>query len=213
MDAGFAVLSYDKRGVGGSSGDWREASMDDLAADAAAALGFLRTRPGVRADAVGLFGHSEGGWLVLRAAAARDDLPWVVTNSCPGTTPALQERHALATVLRDAAASEQVVDETLALYDRVCEAARRGAGFAEAARLVESAGMPPALDGHWAGMDERMWRFLGRKQDHDPFRTPCVCAVRTWRCSAAPTRWSPSPRASSCSPPRPALPAAIPPRR
>lgn len=168
VDAGFAVLSYDKRGVGGSSGDWREASMDDLAADAAAALGFLRTRPGVRADAVGLFGHSEGGWLVLRAAAARDDLPWVVTNSCPGTTPALQERHALATVLRDAAASEQVVDETLALYDRVCEAARRGAGFAEAARLVESAGMPPALDGHWAGMDERMWRFLGRKQDHDP---------------------------------------------
>ena len=40
--AGIAVLSYDKRGVGGSSGDWRDATMDDLAADAATALDFLR---------------------------------------------------------------------------------------------------------------------------------------------------------------------------
>lgn len=96
LNAGFAVLSYDKRGVGESSGDWREATMDDLAADASAALNFLRAQPEVQADAVGLFGHSEGGWVALRAGTARDDVPWVVTNSCPGTTPAAQERYALA---------------------------------------------------------------------------------------------------------------------
>jgi pimeloyl-ACP methyl ester carboxylesterase len=65
--------------------------MDDLAADAAAALDFLRAHPGVRAGAAGLFGHSEGGWVVLRAASARGDVPWVVTSSCPGVTPAVQE--------------------------------------------------------------------------------------------------------------------------
>ena len=73
--AGIAVLSYDKRGVGGSSGDWRDATMDDLAADAAAALDFLGAHRGVRAGAAGLFGHSEGGWVVLRAASARGDVP------------------------------------------------------------------------------------------------------------------------------------------
>ena len=34
---GFAVLSYDKRGVGKSTGNWREASFEDLADDAVAA--------------------------------------------------------------------------------------------------------------------------------------------------------------------------------
>ncbi|WP_158850806.1 alpha/beta hydrolase family protein [Saccharothrix deserti] len=46
VDAGIAVLSYDKRGVGGSSGDWLDATMDDLASDAAAALDFLPRPPG-----------------------------------------------------------------------------------------------------------------------------------------------------------------------
>ncbi|GLY81368.1 alpha/beta hydrolase family protein [Actinoallomurus iriomotensis] len=163
--AGIAVLSYDKRGVGGSSGDWRDATMDDLAADAAAALDFLRTRPGVPAEAVGLFGHSEGGWVALRAATARDDLPWVVTNSCPGTTPAVQERHALANTLRRAGAD---VDDALALYDRLVAAGRRDAGFAEAARLIDSAGRPAVSCDYWTGVDERLWAFLKRKQDHDP---------------------------------------------
>jgi hypothetical protein len=40
--SGIAVPSCDKRGAGGSSGDWRDAARDDLAADAAAALGVLR---------------------------------------------------------------------------------------------------------------------------------------------------------------------------
>jgi pimeloyl-ACP methyl ester carboxylesterase len=79
VDAGIAVLSYDKRGVGASSGEWRDTSLDDLASDALAALNILRTQPGIRASNVGLFGHSEGGWVVLHSAAARDDVSWVVT--------------------------------------------------------------------------------------------------------------------------------------
>jgi hypothetical protein len=167
--AGIAVLSYDKRGVGGSSGDWRDATMDDLAADAAAALDFLRAHPEVRAGAAGLFGHSEGGWVVLRAASARGDVPWVVTSSCPGTTPAAQERYALASHLRQAGgATQQDIDSAVAVYDRLVEAGRDGSSFAEAARLIDSAGNPSAFTGYWAGMDERLWSFVRRKQDHDP---------------------------------------------
>lgn len=164
--AGIAVLSYDKRGVGSSSGDWRDSTMDDLAADAAAALDFLRGQPEVRASTTGLFGHSEGGWTVLRATAGREDVPWVVTNSCPGMTPAAQERHALATALRKAGAQD--ADSTLALYDRLVEAGRRGSGFAEAAQLVSSARPSPVFLDYWSGMDARLWGFLTRKQDHDP---------------------------------------------
>lgn len=41
---GVAVLGYDKRGVGGSTGDWNTASFADLADDVVAAFAYLKTR-------------------------------------------------------------------------------------------------------------------------------------------------------------------------
>jgi hypothetical protein len=166
VDAGMAVLSYDKRGVGSSSGDWLDSTLDDLAADATAALGFLCAQPGVLAGTAGLLGHSEGGWVALRAAAGRDDVPWVITSGCPGMTPAAQERHALARALRRA--GEQDPDRMLALYDRLAEAGRRDGDFAEAARIVSSARPSQAFLDYWSGMDQRLWEFLKRTLDHDP---------------------------------------------
>jgi pimeloyl-ACP methyl ester carboxylesterase len=172
VEAGLAVLSYDKRGVGASTGDWRAATIDDFAADAVAALGFLRAEPGVPAGTTGLFGHSEGGWVVLRAAAG-EDVPWVVTNGCPGMTPAAQDRHALATALRKTAGvTSDDTDVTVAVYDRLVEAGRRGADFIEATRLVRSSPIPAAVEElfseYWSEVDESLWEFTKRKQDHDP---------------------------------------------
>ena len=165
-DAGIAVLSYDKRGVGSSSGDWLDSTLDDLAADATAALGFLGAQPGVRAGTAGLLGHSEGGWVALRAVAGRDDVPWVITSGCPGLTPAAQERRTLAGVLRRA--GERDPDRVLALFDRLVDAGRRDGDYAEAARIVSSARPPQAFLDYWSGMDQRLWEFLKRSQDHDP---------------------------------------------
>src|SRR6266581_1985824 len=41
---GMAVLGYDKRGVGESTGDWNIASFEDLAGDAVAAFEYLKAR-------------------------------------------------------------------------------------------------------------------------------------------------------------------------
>lgn len=167
VGAGIAVLSYDKRGVGGSSGDWLDATIDDLASDAAAALDFLRGRPEVRSEAAGLFGHSEGGWVVLRTTTLRDDVPWVVTNGGPGTTPAAQDRYELAiTLRRTEGITDDEVNAALAAYDRVVEAGRRDADFAEATRLAQDP--PTAFTEHAAEVDAHFWRFLKRRQDHDP---------------------------------------------
>jgi hypothetical protein len=167
--AGIAVLSYDKRGVGDSSGDWRDATLDDLAGDAVSALDFLRAQ-GV--DEVGLFGHSEGGWVVLRAAA-RTEPAWVVTNSCPGMTPAEQDRFGLANVLRKDGLSADDVVHALALYDAVVEAGRGGADFADLTAVVGKLGDP---HGVCSDLDAPAWEFFKRKQDHDPL--PDVRAVR-----------------------------------
>lgn len=168
LAAGLAVLSYDKRGVGGSSGDWRASTLADLAGDARAALRLLRAHPRVRPGAVGLFGHSEGGWVALRAAAEEGEgLAWVVTSGCPGTTPAIQERYALARSLRAGGITPLRIARVLAVYDGLVAAGRNGAGFVTASRLVDSAGRP-GLASFWADTDASLWEFHKRKQDHDP---------------------------------------------
>lgn len=60
---GIASLRYDKRGVGGSGGDLSRATVEDLLADAAAAVRCLKGQPEVNPDAVFLVGHSEGAIL------------------------------------------------------------------------------------------------------------------------------------------------------
>lgn len=68
---GIAVLRYDKRGVGASTGDRTAATTLDYTADAEAAVAYLRTRAEVDQRRLGIVGHSEGG-LVAPLAASRD---------------------------------------------------------------------------------------------------------------------------------------------
>jgi pimeloyl-ACP methyl ester carboxylesterase len=67
---GIAVLRADDRGVGGSTGGFPGATSEDFATDALAGVRFLAAHPDIRADAIGLVGHSEGG-LVAPLAATR----------------------------------------------------------------------------------------------------------------------------------------------
>lgn len=64
---GRTVLAYDKRGSGGSSGDGDRAGFDVLAADAMAAMQFLRSRSDLDPTRVGLAGSSQAGWVAARA--------------------------------------------------------------------------------------------------------------------------------------------------
>ncbi|MGH3388269.1 MAG: alpha/beta hydrolase family protein, partial [Actinomadura sp.] len=68
---GLAVLIYDKRSVGYTT--FRR-SYSELADDALAALRTLRAQPGVDPTKVGLWGLSEGGWVVPLAASRSADV-------------------------------------------------------------------------------------------------------------------------------------------
>ena len=69
--AGIAVLRYDDRGAGASTGVNLTATTGALADDAQAALRFLQRRPDVDPLQVGLIGHSEGA-LIAPIVASRD---------------------------------------------------------------------------------------------------------------------------------------------
>ncbi len=80
----IAVLRYDKRGVGGSSGSEATATTVDFAADARAAFDYLRALPEIDARRVGLIGHSEGGVIAPMVAARDRRVAFVVLLAGPG---------------------------------------------------------------------------------------------------------------------------------
>ena len=81
---GIAVLRYDKRGVKQSGGVYKDATTRDFAADAEAAVAFLRSRPEVDAGRIGMIGHSEGGMIAPIVAARDPKLAFVVMLAGPG---------------------------------------------------------------------------------------------------------------------------------
>ncbi len=84
---GIAVLRYDDRGVGGSSGSIVTSTSEDFADDALAGIHFLQGRPDIRDDRIGILGHSEGGIVAPIAATKSDDVAYIILmagSSVPG---------------------------------------------------------------------------------------------------------------------------------
>ena len=81
---GIAVLRYDDRGVGQSTGKFDTATSADFAMDAEAAFKFLLERPEIDAKRVGFLGHSEGGMLAAMVAARNPKVAFVISMAGPG---------------------------------------------------------------------------------------------------------------------------------
>ena len=82
---GIAVLRYDDRGVGASTGNFNEARTADLARDVEAAVDYLRSRKEIDNQRIGLIGHSEGGMIAPIVAVSRPkDVSFIVLLAAPG---------------------------------------------------------------------------------------------------------------------------------
>lgn len=84
---GYAVLAYDKRGTGKSTGDWKQADFAVLGSDVLAGVRSLAARPDIRADRIGLWGASQAGWIMpLVAAQAPTEIAYLIVHAGSGTT-------------------------------------------------------------------------------------------------------------------------------
>jgi pimeloyl-ACP methyl ester carboxylesterase len=80
---GIAVLRYDDRGVGKSTGDFETATTQDFATDADAAFQYLKTRKEINKNKIGLAGHSEGGAIAPIVAVKNPDAAFIVLMAGP----------------------------------------------------------------------------------------------------------------------------------
>jgi fermentation-respiration switch protein FrsA (DUF1100 family) len=75
---GYAVLRFDKRGVGESGGDYGQATTFDFAEDVEYAMDYLVSREEISPSMIGLIGHSEGALIAPIIASDNSNLSFII---------------------------------------------------------------------------------------------------------------------------------------
>jgi hypothetical protein len=118
---GIASLRVDDRGIGSSTGPVEQATSADFATDVEAGIAFLRSRPQVSSQAIGLIGHSEGGMIApMVATVPQNQVAFIVLLAAPGVPGdrlLLEQQRALlkasGTSDKDITAQSQLLEKLL----------------------------------------------------------------------------------------------------
>jgi pimeloyl-ACP methyl ester carboxylesterase len=167
---GVAALVYDKRGCGASSGDWRKSGFDDLAGDGLAGLELLKNRADINPRQIGLWGISQGGWLVGLAASRSTNVAFIIGVSGPGITPEAQGAFMVEHRMKAAGFSEADLREALSLYQSNSRCAQADRGWDEFEAACKAVQEKPWYNGdvhpYGAGDPElKQWQLIW---DYDP---------------------------------------------
>ncbi len=154
--AGIVALTYDKRGVGGSSGDWTKVGFDGLAADGAAGVNLLRAQPEVDAAEVGIYGHSQGGTIAPLVVKNAKGIGFVIASAAVGVNPEDAEIFSVGNDARIDRLAKSEQDDARTYVRALVTTAYRGGDHARldalAAKFKDRSWFiaPPAPDnGYW----------------------------------------------------------------
>jgi pimeloyl-ACP methyl ester carboxylesterase len=111
---GIAVLVYDRRGSGQSTGDLEKADYETLADDAIAGQHALAKFPRIDPHKIGFWGLSQGGWLAVLAAGRSKDAAFAISVSAPLVTANEQMEFATRNLLAVRGYSQSDVQDMLA---------------------------------------------------------------------------------------------------
>jgi pimeloyl-ACP methyl ester carboxylesterase len=186
--AGIGVVTFDRRGEGGSTGEATRGRFELQVEDALAVLS------AVDAERVGLWGLSQGGWIGPLAAAASDQVAFLVLLASTGVTPSQQMMYAVERQLRLAGYGDAVVERTLDLRRRFEAWVHRPEPDDELAAALwdgvdepwwGQAWLPPTL------LDEESRRLWIEEMDFDPRPSFTQVRVPTLLFYGAEDSWTP----------------------
>lgn len=141
---GIAVLEYDKRGNGKSTGEFVD-SLGNMETDATAAVKYLRNRADIDGSRIALVGHSQGGAVAPAVAAQDSAIAGVVMLAGPAAPPTVPgPGHEINLVimkdmLAKAGSTPVAIEQVSQASERLFEAETGNATPSEIARLREAA--------------------------------------------------------------------------
>jgi pimeloyl-ACP methyl ester carboxylesterase len=182
---GIAVLRFDKRGIGKSTGDYANATTEDFASDCESAIVYLKTRKEMDSKRIGLIGHSEGGIIAPIVATRSKDVAWVVLLAGPGLKGEDILLLQSELILKTTGANEGLIARTLDFnkqtYALVRQEKNRAALESNLNELVHSSGMgaslPPSALQAQIGMLASPWFHFFLDYDPVPALQKTLCPV------------------------------------
>jgi pimeloyl-ACP methyl ester carboxylesterase len=171
---GIAVLRYDSRGVGGSSGAPYQFTLEDVAEDALAAIHYLKTRNDINPTQIGLCGQSQGAIVAPLAASRSEDVAFITclaSLGIPGERSHIAQTAAIAGANR---ASEQEIEKLVENLKRIMSLVREQADEAEIRPL-----MTALLKNQWASMSEPSEKEM--KEEDNAANAHVDCALSLYQ--------------------------------
>ena len=115
---GIASLIYDKRGSGESSGNRHISPFETLADDALAGAKLLQSRGDIDSTRIGVYGHSQGGWVApLAAFRSNGKIAFVVAVAGPADDFQHQTNDEIENNVRALSIGEDAVRKARAYQD------------------------------------------------------------------------------------------------
>jgi hypothetical protein len=158
---GVAYLSFDKRGTGKSTGDWREAGISELADDVLAAVRFLRQRNDIDADQIGIEGDSEGAWIAPAVAKRDPRIKFIVLWGGPAMDYVPELMNEVEENLKASGVSGDELKKALDFKQRALAMLADGAGLSDKAWAKFQAFVGPYRNEKWFSYvgepEQRAW--------------------------------------------------------
>lgn len=136
---GIAVLRFDDRGFGQSTGSFAKATTQDFATDVQAGIQYLQSRPDIDARRIGLIGHSEGGLVAPMVAVQSSNVAFLVLLAAPGFTGETILQQQAALINRGSGKSEAFINANTALQQRMFAAVKKSEDTTELRKNLETA--------------------------------------------------------------------------
>ena len=166
---GIAVLRYDDRGIGGSTGEVENATTMDFSYDAEAAFNYLHNRKEINASKVGILGHSEGGVINFMVAARRPEVAFLVSLAGPSVNGIEVLKEQQAAILRASGMSEEAVqfssNANAQLFDIIEASNDREEADSLMRQLVKGWGYSEELTEQTVGQMTSPWMYYFLKYD------------------------------------------------
>lgn len=159
-EAGYASLSWNKQGVGGSEGNWLDQSMQDRAAEVEAAISWASQHLDIAPEQIGLWGSSQAGWVMPKVARQTPNLCFMIAAS-PAINWERQGRYNTVAQLRADGASQADIDQAIAKEDPTNKLLKDGATFEQ---------YRAAVNGEVDGMTADRWVFISKNYRSDATR-------------------------------------------
>lgn len=158
---GIAVLRYDDRGVGGSSGNTGRSTTADFAQDALAAIHFLQSRSDINPRQIGLCGHSEGGIVAPLAASQSKEVAFIICIAGTGVNGAAIILAQEELIMRADSSSEEKIKKALAVTKHSIDAVLTGGNLDEVKKEIRD-----SFEQDLAVMPEAQRNAIANKEEY-----------------------------------------------